>query len=121
MKADEDKERWKNHKLYRTQTILQLEALCTKLKIPVTPSVNKHQLVSLISQKKGENYPQLQQLLYSGKLTAVPNTVAAISKLTVGKLRAILRHHGCSDQLTLRVLLLRQGSTAAMLLEEERQ
>ena len=60
MKADEDKERWKDHKLYRTQTKLQLEALCKTLKIPVTPAVSKHQLVSLISEKRGESYPQLQ-------------------------------------------------------------
>ncbi len=96
IKQDEEKERWKKHELYCKHTKVQLESLCRRLKIPVTPSVNKHQLVSLISEKKNENYSQLKKPLYSGKLMAVPNTVTSLNKLTAGKLRVILRHHGCS-------------------------
>ena len=56
----------------------------------------------------------------------MPTSVASLSKLTVAKLRAILRYHncsivGCKDQLVLRVLLLRQGRTATMLVKEEQE
>ena len=124
IKGDEERERWKNHSLYRTQTKNQLESLCKSLRIPVTAALNKHQLVNLVSQKKSENYPLLQQPLYCGKLSVVPNTAASLSKLTMAKLRAILTYHKCpnvgsKDQLVLRVLLLRQGHTAKMLLKEE--
>ena len=66
--------------------------------------INKHQLVSLLSEKMGENHPPLKQPLYSGKLVNVPATIAAISKLTIVPLRALLHHHsfpisGNKDQL----------------------
>lgn len=88
--------------------------------------MNKHHLVSLISARNDENYPQLQKPLYSGKLSSVPTSTTAINKLPAGKLRAILKHHNCpvfgtKDQLVLRVLLLRQGHTKEIALPEEQQ
>ena len=59
-------------------------------------------------------------------MAAVPSTVSGISRLTVGKLRAILRHHGFSilgskDQLVIRALSLRQGCTASISVKGEQQ
>ena len=77
--TDEEKERWKTHELYRTKTKPQSEAQCQTLKILATPALTKHQLVRMISEKRGENSPQLKQPLYSGKLVAVPDRVTELS------------------------------------------
>ena len=90
IKADEERERWKNHSLYRTQKC-NLKVCAKVLKIPVTAAPNKHQLVSLVSQKKKEDYPELKQPLYGGKLALVPTSATSLSKLTVAKLRAIIK------------------------------
>jgi len=50
--ADRERMKWKAHPLYAENTKSQLEALCQTLRIPVTPSVTKHQMVSLIAQRR---------------------------------------------------------------------
>ncbi len=62
----------------------------------------------------------------AGKLAIIPTTTSTIAKLTVGKLRAILKYHGFpvtggKDQLVLRVGLLRNGQRAAVTAREEEQ
>ena len=56
-------------------------------KLPVTSSVTKHQLVSLITKKRGEEEPRECSHFYTGKLTDIPKT---IDHLPVAKLREIL-------------------------------
>ena len=63
---------------------------------------------------------------YSGKVTNIPTRVSTINQLPVAKLREILHYHGFSimgskDQLVIRVYLLRQGQTAAIMAKEEEQ
>ena len=41
-----ERERWKSHHLYESNTKLKLEAMCRDLRIPV--ALEKHQLVNLI-------------------------------------------------------------------------
>ena len=126
IKAQLERERWKSHHLYKTQTKPQLESQCRKLKIPVTSTLLKHQLVDLISQHQGETPPEPVNCLYSGRLSSVPLTTASIRNLTIPKLRSILKHHnippfGEKDQLVMKVFLLRQGQTAAITSREENQ
>ena len=127
MKAELERRRWKSHPLYKTNTKDQLEAMCRILRIPVTPSLAKHNLATLICEKNGKSLPpQFSQPLYHGLLSAVPSTTSVISKLTVQELRSILKHHGYSrvgtkDQLVLRVFLLRNGKKAAVTAREEEQ
>ena len=123
--ADSERMKWKAHPLYAENTKSQLEALCRTLRIPVTPSVTKHQMVSLIAQRRGIPEPSSPPI-YSGKLVNVPTTTAAISHMPVSELHAILKYHGVSfsgtkDQLVLKVFLLRQGRTAATTAREEEQ
>lgn len=66
----------------------------------------------------------LLELSYSGRLSNVPKTVTAISKLIAAKLREILHFHGypitsTKDQLALRVYLLKHRQTAAVTFREE--
>ena len=51
--ADRERMKWQAHPLYAENTKPQLKALCQSLRIPVTPSVTKHQMVSLIAQRRG--------------------------------------------------------------------
>jgi len=49
LKVDREQIKWKTHPLHAENTKHQLEALCRTLQIPVTSSVTKHQMVSLIA------------------------------------------------------------------------
>ncbi len=123
--ADQEKDKWKNHPLYKQNKKEALVTMCREMKIPATPALYKHQLVHLISQKKGESELS-NPLPYTGKLTQIPNTMKGISRFTVGKLRAVLRFHGCpasgcKEQLVLRVYLLRNGQRAAITAREEEE
>ena len=120
--TDEQREQWKQHPLYINNNKQQLEAMCRNFRLPVTSSVNKHELVKLIADHKHESPPQMPTL-YCGKLSLVPSTTTAISRLPISKLRAILHHHGImtlgmKDELVLRVFLLKQGCTAAIFAKE---
>ncbi len=126
LEADQQRERWKEHPLYKNNTKEELEKLCRTLRIPVTSSTTKHQLANLISKNRGEPEPKNWQTPYSGRLNHIPKVVSAINSLSVAKLREILHYHGFpvggnKDQLTLRVYLLRHGETAAITAREEEQ
>ena len=73
-----------------------------------SPSVTKHQILSLIAQWRGIPEPSPPPL-YSGKLVNVLTTAAAICHMPVIELHAILKYHGVSFsgtkyQLVLKVL-----------------
>ena len=127
MKVEVERRMWKMHPLFRNNTRNQLETICRTLKIPVTSTVLKHQLVRLISEAKGEDPPPSpSQPLYNGNISSLPKTVGAINHLTIPELRAILTHHGYSpigrkDQLVMRVFLLRSNQTSAITAREEEQ
>ena len=112
VKSEREKERWKSHPLYKENTKVKLEAQCRSIKIPVTAALHKHELVSLICERKGEPSPPASQLLYSGSLSSVPGTASGLQRYTIPKLKNILKCHnippiGGKDELVLKVLLLR--------------
>ena len=124
LEADHERTKWK-HPLYSNNTKEELEKICRTMKLPVTSSVTKHQLVSLITKKRGEE-PRECSHFYTGKLNDIPKTIAAINHLPVAKLRELLHYHrfpilGTKDQLALRVYLLRHSQTAAITGREEEQ
>ncbi len=77
LKNDLLRETWKTTALYKTQTKSELEKTCHQLRIPVSVSLVKHDLVKLISEKRGEQEP-LTPIKYSGKLEAIPTTTTAL-------------------------------------------
>ena len=128
LKSEREKNKWKKHSLYRNKTKPQLESMCRKLRIPVTSSLLKHQLVSLVSQKSGESAPpDLPHTLYCGKLQGIPTSVTKIGNtMTIPYLRSILKYHqlpfsGSKDQLVMRVYLLRHNKSAAAATKEVEQ
>ena len=125
MEMDKEKDRWKSHPLYKQNTKEKLEAMCKKLQVPVTPAMAKHQLVEIVAEKTGVVPPKIDaSLQYNGNLTALPTSTAGLNRLTIAKLRYILRHHGFApigskDQLVLKVYyLLRHGQITAIVAQE---
>ena len=126
MEADRQRAKWKDHPLYSKHTKEELEKICREMKLPVTPSLTKHQLVNLISKERGEEQPAECSHVYAGKLRDIPTTIAGINRLSVAELREILHFHGypvlgTKDQLALRVYLMRHAQTAAITGREEEQ
>ena len=124
MEMDKEKDRWKSHPLYKQNTKEKLEAMCKKLQVPVTPAMAKHQLVEIVAEKTGVVPPKIDaNLQYNGNLTALPTSTAGLNRLTIAKLRYILRHHGFApigskDQLVLKVYLLHHGQITAIVAQE---
>ena len=56
LEADQQRELWKQHPLYQKHTKDELDKMCRNLKIPVTPALVKHELLSSLQQ--------LSELLY---------------------------------------------------------
>ena len=127
IESEREKDRLKSHDLYKSNTKPELEKICRKLRIPVTSTLLKHQLVSLIIKNKGEQMPADNYKPYSGKLEEIPISLSKINNsLTIPRLRLILKFHGLpitgtKDQLVMRVYLLRCNKTAAVSAKEEQQ
>ena len=128
IKSEREKSRWKTHSLYQDKTKPQLEAMCRELRIPVTSSLQKYQLVSLIAQKKGEVPPPEPSITqYCGKVQDIPTAITRINNtMTIPHLRSILKYHdlphiGTKEQLVMRVYLLRHNKSAAAAAREEEQ
>lgn len=114
--------------MYRCHTKPQLEALCRKSDIPVVSSLPKHQLVSFLVEKNGEEPPVLSTngQEYSGDLSTIPGTTTAITCLTIPYLKSVFSFHnvstiGSKEQLVLRTYLLRTNRTADVVSREEEQ
>ena len=127
IESEREKDRWKSHDLYKGKTKPELEKMCRKLRIPVTSTLLKHQLVSLIAKNSGELMPADNYEPYSGNLEEIPVSLSKINNsLTIPRLRSILKVHnlpltGTKDQLVMRVYLLRCNKTAAVSAKEEQQ
>ena len=122
LNSELEKERWKEEALYKENTKPQLDVMCRQLGVPVTPALLKHRLSSLIYQKQNKEPPLSCTILYSGNILSVPHTISGIGRLTVAKLKAILRTHklpylGSKDELV-RVFMLRQDRRSEASLKE---
>ena len=107
-----EKELWRNHPMYK-QNRETLEAKCKEKEVQCSGA--KHLLVKrLASVDSSSPSPVLEG--YSGDISTIPTAAKEIQKLTVGRLKAILHYHnipteGSKDQLVLRVLAVRTGTT----------
>ena len=128
MKCEVEKERWKSRSLYRSNTKAELERICRKLRIPVTSSVLKHQLISLAAQENGEKLLDNNYVsYYSVNLDEIPTSTFKINNsLSLPYIRSVLKFHnlpvtGMKDQVVMRVYHLRHNKTAAVTVREEKQ
>ena len=109
--------------LYLSNTKAHIEKLCKDHGISVK-SQSKHELVKLLAEKKKETMPDVP-ILYTGDIASIPETLPAINKLTVRKLRAILHHHGiltcgAKEQLAIRVYLLKHDKHNGLFYKERK-
>ena len=79
IESEREKNRWKSHDLYKGKTKTELEKMCRKLRIPVTSTLLKHQLVSLIIKNSGEPMPSDNYEPYSGNLEEIPVSLSKIN------------------------------------------
>ena len=77
--------RWKSHQLYKSTTKLKLEAIVQRTKIPITPALQKHQLLFICDHYKEPC--QIPYFLYT--LEKIPPTTSGIKQLTIPKLKSI--------------------------------
>ena len=68
IESERENDRWKSHNLYKSNTKPELEKICRKFRIPVTSTLLKHQLVSLIIKNNGELMPADNYKPYSGNI-----------------------------------------------------
>lgn len=113
--------KWQQHKLYNNSKE-SLENMCRENNL--NSNGTKNRLVENLVDKLGLERP-LELQKYLGNLADVPSNIAEIKKLPVYKLKQFLRFHniqwtGSKDQLALRVLALRTGTTN-LLFRRERQ
>ena len=103
---------WRQHTLYKKKRET-LEARCQEKGIQSSGA--KHLLVKrLASVDLSSSSPVVEK--YSGDIPTIPTTAKEIQKLPVGRLKEILHFHnipteGTKDQLVLRVLAVRTGTT----------
>ena len=109
---EKKKEYWSQSYKYQNNEKAVLQQLCRQKGLP--SEGKKHELMkSIVEAETEERPPKLEN--YNGELSSVPNTLSELSKLSVYKLREILRHHnildcGVKDELVLRVGMLKGGS-----------
>lgn len=110
---------WRNHDLF-TKSKTALEEMCKKNNLGSNDSKSK--LVEKLSKKLQLNEPdEIEE--FDGDLSKIPTQLQEISKLPVYKLKQYLHHYnipwsGSKDQLALRVLALRTGTTHVLFQRE---
>ena len=106
-----EKEYWSQDALYQENDKEQLQELCRKEGL--LKEGKKHECVERLSRKMGCAKPP-PLVGYNGDILGIPDSVKEIAKLSVYRLREILRMHnvldfGTKDELVVRVGMIRGG------------
>lgn len=120
LKDDIAKEKWAHHKLFKTKSKQELEAMC------VAKGMNsigkKHELVAKLAEEKDVD---VDVCIYDGILNNVPSSVSQLNKESVRYLRAVLAYHGIlcvgtKEELIIRIGLLKCGQQQAIFSRERK-
>ena len=108
---EKEREYWSQDDLYKEKNKAELQELCRKS--GVSAEGKKHECVKRLVEKINQNPPSALDG-YDGKLSSLPHSVTELSKMSVYRLREILRFHnildcGTKDELVLRIGMLRVG------------
>ena len=106
---DKEREYWSQDALYKTHNKAALQDICKRNGIMLDGK--KHEYVKRIVEKEARNEPPALKK-YTGDLFSVPDSTTEMAKMSVYRLREILRFHnildcGTKDELVLRVGRLR--------------
>ncbi|KAL9977246.1 hypothetical protein ACROYT_G014628 [Oculina patagonica] len=96
--------------MYKCNNKEQLEELCRKERIPTEGK--KHYCVQRLVEKMGDARPPLLKD-YKGSLRCIPASITDIAKLSIYKLKEILRFHNVLDCATKDELVVRVGMVRA--------
>ena len=108
---DKEREYWSQDPLYQENDKEHLQQLCRKEGLSIEGK--KHECVKRLSQKMGcAKPPSLVE--YNGDILCIPDSVTEIAKMSVFKLREILRVHNVldcdnKDELVVRVGMVKGG------------
>lgn len=108
---DTEREYWSQDPLYQENDKEHLQQLCRKEGLSIEGK--KHECVKRLSHKRGcAKPPPLVE--YNGDILCIPDSVTEIAKMSVYRLREILRVHnvldsGNKDELVVRVGMVRGG------------
>ena len=102
---EKEKEYWSQDDLYKTNDKATLQKMCKEKNLPTEGK--KHELVKFIVEKEARERPS-ELKMYNGDLCSVPALLTDLKKMSVYKLREILRFHnvwdcGTKDELVIRV------------------
>ena len=102
---DKEREYWSQHDLYKNNNKEHLVELCRKEKL--STEGKKHDFVKRLVNKRDTTKPPPLQV-YNGILLNIPDSLTDIAKLSIYRLREILRYHnvldcGTKDELVVRV------------------
>ncbi|CAB4026118.1 Hypothetical predicted protein [Paramuricea clavata] len=108
---DKERDYWRQHDLYKTNDKAGLKRLCQQHNL--SPEGKKHELVKRVAEKLGLPLPATLER-YDGHLELIPESITELSRMSVYKLREILRYHnlldcGTKDELVVRVGMLVAG------------
>ena len=98
------RELWRSHKLYK-KSVADLQQQC---KVSgVSSNGQKHKLVERLVLKSGGSQPSSDPIRYHGDLSSLPKSLSEIKKLSIPRIKYILRSHAMSiygrkDELVLR-------------------
>jgi hypothetical protein len=118
---DKKRDKWRNHELY-VHRKEDLQKMCYEHGL--NAEGKKHDLVEkLAAQELETDVPD--DVVYSGDLSDIPDTLTLISKLSISLLREVCKIHGIlysgvKEELALRVFLLRHRRSY-LALEKERE
>jgi len=102
---DKEREYWSQHDLYKNNNKEHLVELCRKEKL--STEGKKHDFVERLVNKTNSTKPPPLQV-YNGILLNIPDSLTDIAKLSIYRVREILRYHnvldcGTKDELVVRV------------------
>ena len=122
-KTDLARETWRDHKLYK-KSAEELQQQCKKNSLP--SSGQKYELVKRLALASGETERSTFKPSYSGKLSSLPKSLSELKRMTIPRIKYILKSHAVSfsgnkDELVLRLYLMIHGRSHLAFYEQENQ
>jgi hypothetical protein len=122
-KTDIARETWRDHKLYK-MSVEELQKQCKKKSLP--SSGQKYQLVKRLALASGETERSTFKPSYSGKLSSLPKSLSELKKMSLPRIKYILKSYAVSfagnkDELVLRLYLMIHGRSHLVFYEPENQ
>ena len=110
---DKEREYWRQHEIYKTNDKEGLKRRSVQHKLSAEGM--KHQLAKRLVQSQTLPLPPALEK-YNGNLDLFPHSITELAKLSVFKLKEILRYHnvldcGMKDELAIRVAMVESGKS----------